>query len=43
VLFLEELSHESQKTRLDILIADGAPISGRPGFFLAAVCRGLSR
>ena len=43
VLLLEELSPESQKTRLAILIADGAPISWWPGFFQAAVCRGLSR
>jgi len=43
VLFLEELSHESQKTSLAILIADGAPISRWLGFFQAAVCRGLSR
>ncbi len=43
VLFLEELSPENQKTRLAILIADGAPISRWPGFFHAAVCRGLSR
>ena len=43
VLLLEELSLESQKTRVAILIADGAPISRWPGFFQAAVCRGLSR
>ena len=43
VLFLEELSPESQKTRLAILIAHGAPISRWPGFFHAAVCRSLSR
>ncbi len=28
---------------LSLSIADGAPISRRPGFFQAAVCRGLSR
>jgi hypothetical protein len=32
VLYLEEPSPESQKTRLAILIADGAPISGGPAF-----------
>jgi hypothetical protein len=43
VFFLEELSPESQKTRLAIVFADGAPISRWPGFFQAAICRGLSR
>jgi hypothetical protein len=43
VFSLEELSPESQKTRLATLITDGAPSSRWPGFFQAAVCRGLSR
>ncbi len=33
VLLVKELSPESQKTRVAILIADGAPISRWPGFF----------
>jgi hypothetical protein len=43
VLLVEELCPESQKTRVVIFIADGAPIFRWPGFFQAAVCRGLSR
>ena len=43
VLLVEEPCPESQKTRVVIFIADGAPIFMWPGFFQAAVCRGLSR
>ncbi len=43
VLLVEELCPESQKTRVVIFIADGVPIFRWPGFFQAAVCRGLSR
>jgi hypothetical protein len=37
------LLRKSQKTRVAILIVDGAPIFRWLGFFQAAVCRGLSR
>jgi hypothetical protein len=43
VFLREELSPESQKSTLAILIADGAPISRWPVFVPAVVCRGLSR
>ena len=43
VLLVEEPCPESQKTRVAILIADGAPISRWPGFWSAAVFCGLSR
>ena len=43
VLLVEELCPGSQKTRVVIFIADEAPIFRWPGFFQAAVCRGLSR
>ncbi len=43
VLLVEEPCPESQKTRAVIFIADGVPIFRWPGFFQAAVCRGLPR